>query len=70
MMLVMILPMVVSAQSGPGTPGPGGSGGNPDAPLNNPVVPFNSTMNIIFLLAAVVFAVVMFKKMDARKEKC
>lgn len=50
---------IVKAQTvnPPSPPGGGGSGGgNPDGPLD-PLIPFDSTMNIIFLTLGVAFAV-------------
>lgn len=46
----------------PPPPTGGGGGGNPDGPLD-PLIPFDSTMNIAFLTVGVLFALfVMYKR--------
>lgn len=56
---LLAIQAIVKAQTvnPPSPPGGGGSGGgNPDGPLD-PLIPFDSTMNIVFLTLGVAFAV-------------
>jgi hypothetical protein len=56
----LILPAIGFSQPSP--PGPGG--GSPDTPLG---VPFSDNMNLLLLLAGVVFAVVILKRIQNKK---
>ena len=47
-------------------PGPNGNGGNGTG-TNPDSVPFDSNMNILFAMAAIVFAVVVIKHLQKRK---
>jgi hypothetical protein len=61
--LLLLSPALVFSQPSP--PGPGG--GSPDTPLG---VPFSDNMNLLLLLAGVVFAVVILKRMQKKKANC
>jgi hypothetical protein len=67
LLIFNLLPYFVWAQSVTPPPPTGGSGsgtggGNPDGPLD-PLIPFDSTMNIVFLSLGVAFAIyVMIKR--------
>ena len=60
-----VLPAISFGQPAP--PGPGGTGGNPDTPLSG--VPFDNNMNLLLLLAGVVFAVVILKRVQKKYNK-
>jgi hypothetical protein len=60
MLCLMALPAIGFAQPAP--PGPGG--GNPDSPLG---VPFDDHLNLLLLLAGVVFAVIKYVKQQKEK---
>lgn len=47
--------LVMAQTVTPPPPTGGGGGGNPDGPLD-PLIPFDSTMNVIFLTIGVAFA--------------
>jgi hypothetical protein len=59
----LVLPAISFGQPAP--PGPGGTGGNPDTPLGG--VPFDNNMNLLLLLAGIVFAVVILKRVQKKK---
>lgn len=66
---LMNLPVLMAQTvNPPSPPGGGGSGGgNPDGPLD-PLIPFDSTMNIAFLTIGVLFALfVMYKRKQQAK---
>jgi len=63
MLYVSVIPAIGYSQSPP-PPGPGGNGGNPDSPLG---VPFDTNMNIMFVLVAVVFAVIVLKRIQKER---
>lgn len=53
----------------PPTGGGGGGGGSPDGPVD-PLIPFDSTMNMAFLTVGVLFALyVMYKRKQQTKVK-
>lgn len=59
LLALLVINAMVQAQTvnPPPPPGGGGSGGgNPDGPLD-PLIPFDSTMNMVFLSLGVAFAV-------------
>lgn len=56
-------PLTAICQTPP--PPGGGNGGNPDEPLNG--VPIDSNLTLMFLAIAVVFGVVMFKRIQAKR---
>lgn len=60
---MIALPVIGYSQPAP-PPGSGGSGTSPDTPLS---VPFDADMNFMFAAIAVVFAVVMIKKLQKKK---
>jgi len=53
MLLVLVIPAISFAQS---PPGPGDGGGPADA------VPFDDTMNLVFLVAGIAFAMIVVVK--------
>jgi hypothetical protein len=57
-----IFPVISFGQPAP--PGPGGTGGNPDTPLGG--VPFDDNLNMLLLMAGVIFAVLVLKKMQKK----
>jgi hypothetical protein len=63
MLYGLVVPAIGFSQSPP-PPGPGGNGGNPDSPLG---VPFDPYMNLVFLAFAIVFAVIVLKKLQYKK---
>lgn len=61
MLVVSLIPLLAICQ-------PAGAGGSPDdEPLDNPVVPIDGKLTLLFLAAAIVFAVVMFRKLQQRR---
>ena len=58
---VLVAPVIGICQ----TPPPPGGGFNPDQPLNG--VPIDSNLTIAFLAVGIAFAVIMFRKMQAKK---
>ena len=70
--MVHFIALTTFAQSVTPPPPTGGSGsgtggGNPDGPLD-PLIPFDSKMNMIFMLIGIAFAVyVMIKRKEADK---
>lgn len=62
LLALMNLPVLMAQTVTPPPPTGGGGGGNPDGPLD-PLIPFDSTMNIAFLTVGVLFALyVMYKR--------
>ena len=60
--VTFLIPVFSFAQGGPGGPGEGGGGTNPDG-----AVPFDDNMNIAFLTAGVLFAAfIVYKKMQKK----
>ena len=67
MICLLIIPAISSYSQAPSPPppGPGGSGGgSPDQPLGG--VPFDDNMTLAFLAIAIVFAIVILKRIQKR----
>ena len=63
----LVVPFLSYSQSGPPPPtGGNGNGSLPDSPLG---VPFDWRLNILLLLAGVVFAIVIIRKIQKEKIK-
>lgn len=60
---ITLMPLLAICQTPP--PPGGGNGGNPDEPLNG--VPIDTNLTLLFVLVAVAFAFIVYRKVQLNK---